>query len=35
MIGSIEGSVIYQNDTHAIIKTTSGVGYKVAFTKGF
>ena len=33
MIGSIEGSVIYQNDTHAIIKTNSGVGYKVAFSK--
>ena len=33
MISGIEGKVIYQNDFHTIILTSSGVGYKVAYNK--
>ena len=33
MIGSITGSVLYQNDSHVIIQTNTGIGYKVAYSK--
>lgn len=33
MICSLEGELIYQNETHIFLKTLSGIGYKVAFNK--